>query len=132
MRTALAICFLLLPSMLLWIKWRYEYTEKLLDAPEQRICLLFLIIYIVVIVVFGAESVEGIENRLLDYNYPKRFFSFYVCPGIGFGIVLFPKVAVEFTEHYLPLAKANLLNLFSIFGWLLLMASALWAGLYHV
>lgn len=131
MRTLLAIFFLLLPSILLWIKWYHEYTEKLLDTAERRICLILLGSYIVVIAVFGAESVEGIEDRMPGSDYFKSFLSCYAYPGIGFAIVLFPKVAAEFTRHYLPLARANLLGLFSVFGWFILVISALWGVIVH-
>lgn len=80
---------------------------------------------------FGAESVEGIENRIPDSGYFRSFLSFYVYPGIGFATVLFPKVAAEFTEHYLQLARVNLLGLFSVFGWFVLAVSALWGVIVH-
>lgn len=131
MRTFQAISFLLLPSMLLWIKWYHEYTEKLLDTAESRVCLVLLGSYIIVILVFGAESVEGIENRIPSSDYFRSFLSFYVYPGAGFAIVLFPKVAAEFTRHYLPLARVNLLGLFSVFGWFILVVSALSGVIVH-
>lgn len=131
MITLLALFTLLLPIALLWFRWRVQYDGKLSDTIESRICLVILISYAIVIVVFGSPAVEGIGHNAWHHRSLRRFLAFYLLPGIGFGIILFPEMAARWRNHYLYLARTNSLGSHTIYGWLILVMSAILALGYH-
>lgn len=54
-----------------------------------------------------------------------RFLYFFLLPGLGFGIAIFPRVAAEYSQNYLPMLQSGLLKHFAIYGWLIILALAL-------
>jgi hypothetical protein len=131
MKNIMAIICLSLPSLLLGIKCRIEYGSKIQLSFGGWIALTVLIVYILLVAVFGANNIEGLDENYLIGENLKRFSAFFIFPGISIAIILFPKVAAEYTEYYLPLVKTGSLSAFSLAGWTLLFISVLSALVWY-
>ncbi len=132
MKNTLAITFLILPSILLGIKYHLEYEKKINISLDGLAIIILLTIYIIFILAVGANRVEGIEHIYGSSFDLKRFGAFFILPGISTSIVLFPKIAAEYTNDYISLAKSGKLNSYKFVGWLLFIFSILAASIYHV
>ncbi len=54
-----------------------------------------------------------------------RFMLFFLLPSFSFGIAMFPRIAAEYSENYLPMLRSGMLRYFGIFGWLLICCLAI-------
>ena len=100
-----------------------EY-DKVFYVTYTNICIsIVFIAYIFSIAYYGASWIDGTEQKLSTYSNGKRFFAFFVCPGISIGIILFPKIFSEFTNYYRALSITGSLNFAKYIGWLFLIFS---------
>lgn len=130
METIAAIIFLLLPGAVFWVKNNADYGSSSSFGVVGKSLIILLAFYIFTIILLGAEQVQGANSLLNNINL-KKFGAFFIFPGVGIAIILFPKIAAEYSENYLRQASANALEIFSVVGWVILFISALSALVWY-
>ena len=130
METFSAIACLLLPSAFLGLKSVYEYGKRPSFGIGGVIAFIFLTIYVLLVAFMGADRLQGIESEISGFNL-KRFGAFFVFPGIGLSLILFPKIAAEYSDNYFKLVSGNALGAYSLIGWAVLVLSGVSALVWY-
>ncbi|BCO17633.1 hypothetical protein KUC3_04900 [Alteromonas sp. KC3] len=90
----------------------------------EKIASLLFALYLGMILVLGKSGIYSFYEPVSTIRDP-RFMFFFLFPSIGFGIAMFPRVAAEFSQNYLPMLQSDMLKYFSIYGWLIIVCLTL-------
>ncbi|NVK57204.1 MAG: hypothetical protein HWE26_16505 [Alteromonadaceae bacterium] len=93
-------------------------------GKSEKLALMIFMLYIAMVIVLGKSGIYTFYEPITAIR-DHRFVYFFCAPGLGFGIAIFPRVAAEFSQLYLPMLKTGTLKYFAIFGWLIIVALTL-------
>ena len=120
METSIAILSLVLPSVLLGTKFRMDHGEFIEWSFGRILVVIFVAVYVVLILNLEVKGIQGIDRDFYFREYAPRFVVFFMLPGMSAALILYPKIAAEFSDVYLPLVKSDMLDYFAAIGWALM------------
>ena len=122
METLISIVVLIAIPTILAVRHFNEYGSfdqpNIWGASEKVATALFLI-YVGMVLALGKSGIYSFYEPVSQIRDP-RFTLFFLMPSFGFGIVMFPRIAAEFSENYLPMLRSGMLRYFGIYGWALI------------
>lgn len=127
METLISIVVLITIPIFFAVRHVDEYgtfdDPKIWGNAEKFASSLFLL-YLGMVLVLGKSGIYSFYEPVSSIRDP-RFGFFFLFPSLGFGIAMFPRVAAEFSQNYLPMVQSGMLKYFSIYGWLIIVCLAL-------
>ncbi|WP_070123166.1 hypothetical protein [Alteromonas confluentis] len=127
METLISIVVLIAIPAVLAIRHFYEYgsfDQPNIRGASEKAASALLVIYVGMVLVLGKSGIYSFYEPVSHIRDP-RFVLFFLLPGFGFGIAMFPRIAAEFSENYLPMLRSGMLRYFGIYGWALICCLAI-------